>query len=85
MKCSVSILSLALALPAVRGIAFGGPAPTAAVAELVLTGTSPKPTVAPSNEELKRRQTNLNPETCGWVDGIYCMFLAYFRKEDTEY
>jgi hypothetical protein len=74
MKRSLSVLSLALALPAVRGIAFSGPAPTDAFAELATSGITPKPTSAPSNEELKRRQSNSDPETCGWVDGIYCMF-----------
>lgn len=72
MKCSKKLLSLVAAIPAVRGAAFGGPTPTAACYDRVLDGTSPKPTIPPPNDELKKRQTNLSPETCGWVDGIYC-------------
>ncbi|KAF1930250.1 uncharacterized protein M421DRAFT_418568 [Didymella exigua CBS 183.55] len=76
MKYSVSITSLAIALPAVQGIAFGGPASTAIIAGLAPRGTSPKPTVAPTREDMKRRQTNLYPETCGWVDGVYSLSVT---------
>ncbi|KAF9695306.1 hypothetical protein EKO04_006799 [Ascochyta lentis] len=71
MKCSVSLVSLVAALPAVQGVAFGGPAPTAAMLKRDLDPDSPKPTIPPLSNELRKRQTNLNPETCGWVDGIY--------------
>ena len=77
MKCSTSLLSLVAALPAVRGVAFPGPAPTAASLGCAQEETSPEPTTAPSIDELKKRQLNVNPETCGWVDGVYCMF-TYF-------
>ncbi|KAF1357900.1 hypothetical protein EJ07DRAFT_126366 [Lizonia empirigonia] len=73
MKCSKTLLSLVAAIPVVRGAAFGGPTPTAACHDRVLDGTSPRPTIPPSNDELKKRQTNLTPETCGWVDGIYSL------------
>ncbi|KZM25321.1 hypothetical protein ST47_g3479 [Ascochyta rabiei] len=71
MKCLISLLSLVAVLPAVQGIVFGGPAPTAATLKRALDSALPKPTIAPTNDELKKRQTNLHPETCGWVDGIY--------------
>ena len=74
MRCSTSLLSLVAALPTVRGIAYPGPAPTAANLGRVQQETSPEPTTAPSIEELKRRQLNVNPETCGWVDGEYGKF-----------
>ncbi|KAF3029161.1 hypothetical protein E8E12_000386 [Didymella heteroderae] len=76
MKRLSSVLGLALTAQGARSIAFSGPASTVAIAELATIGTSPKPTLAPSNEELKRRQTNINPETCGWVDGIYSLAVT---------
>ena len=76
MKCSETLLSLAAALPAVQAVAFIGPTPTAISPALaLLEGTSPKPTIPPSNDELKKRQTNTSPESCGWIDGVYCKSL----------
>jgi hypothetical protein len=59
----------AVLLPVVKGVAFGGPAPTEDTR--ALDGITPKPTLGPSINELSKRQTNLNPETCGWVDGDF--------------
>lgn len=75
MKQSNILVSLVAALPAVHGIAFGGPVPTATSPERALDGTNPKPTKGPSVSELRKRQSNLFPETCGWVDGDFCMSL----------
>jgi hypothetical protein len=72
MKYAV-IFSLAAALPAVFGIAFEGPIPTAINPERALMGTSPKPTTAPSVNELRKRQSSSSPATCGWVDGDFGM------------
>jgi hypothetical protein len=74
MKGLKSLLSLAAALPAVRGMAFGGPAPTAAILKRNLDPALPRPTIPPSNHALDKRQTNANSGTCGWVDGIYGVF-----------
>ncbi|KAH7390682.1 hypothetical protein BKA66DRAFT_568618 [Pyrenochaeta sp. MPI-SDFR-AT-0127] len=70
MKSTI-LVSLAAALPAAHGIAFGGPAPTAASPERAMDGTNPMPTKGPSVSELRKRQANLFPETCGWIDGVY--------------
>lgn len=74
MKYSAAIVGLIAALPAVQGIAFGGPAPTDTSPERAQNGINPVPTKGPSVSELKRRQTNFYPETCGWVDGDYCKY-----------
>jgi hypothetical protein len=66
---TVFSLAVAALLPVVNGVAFGGPAPTDTIP--ALDGITPKPTVGPSINELRKRQTNLNPETCGWVDGDF--------------
>ncbi|KAH6643901.1 hypothetical protein C7974DRAFT_429887 [Boeremia exigua] len=71
MKGTSSLVSLLAALPAVRGAAFAGPSPTSTSPNLALGGMSSKPTAPPSIEELRKRQTNLYPETCGWIDGVY--------------
>ncbi|KAL6707582.1 hypothetical protein ACN47E_003931 [Coniothyrium glycines] len=77
MRFSIAVLSLAAATPVVYGIAFEGPAPTAVSPERVQIESKPQPTQAPSVDELKRRQTNRNPNTCGWIDedldsGVTC-------------
>ncbi|CAO2654297.1 Nn.00g110300.m01.CDS01 [Neocucurbitaria sp. VM-36] len=71
MKQSSTLFSLVAALPVAQAIAFGGPAPTATSPERGLDGTNSKPTKGPSVSELRKRQSNLFPETCGWVDGDY--------------
>ncbi|KAH8727891.1 hypothetical protein GQ44DRAFT_769951 [Phaeosphaeriaceae sp. PMI808] len=66
MRTSI-LFNLAAALPAVHAIAFGGPVPTDISPHRALDGISPKPTTAPSVNELRKRLSR--PETCGWVDG----------------
>ena len=73
MKQLTTLFSLVAALPAAHAIAFGGPVPTGTSPERALDGNNPKPTKGPSVGELFKRQSNLFPETCGWVDGDYCM------------
>lgn len=72
MRQSTLIASLVAALPAVNGVAFGGPAPTAIRPERALEVSPPVPTQGPLISELKKRQTNLFPATCGWIDGDLC-------------
>jgi hypothetical protein len=67
-----TLLSLVAALPGTYGVAFGGPEPTALGAGRVFGGMSPKPTKAPSVNELRTRQSSVDPETCGWVDAEFC-------------
>ncbi|KAF2796575.1 hypothetical protein K505DRAFT_415632 [Melanomma pulvis-pyrius CBS 109.77] len=69
MQYYVALLGAIVVLPMTDSIAFGGPAPTATSPNRAVDGWSPKPTKGPSVAELRRRQTNLNPETCGWIDG----------------
>jgi hypothetical protein len=68
------LLSLVAALPAVYGVAFGGPEPTAVGPDRALDGMSPKPTKGPSLNELRKRQTG-SWATCGWLDGDVCKLL----------
>ncbi|KAF2195119.1 hypothetical protein K469DRAFT_743770 [Zopfia rhizophila CBS 207.26] len=69
MQYSVALLGALAVLPAVNCVAFGGPAPTVFSPNRVLEVWSPKPTKGPSIAELRRRQSNLFPETCGWQSG----------------
>ncbi|KAH9864507.1 hypothetical protein J1614_010441 [Plenodomus biglobosus] len=69
MRRSISLFSLVAALPAVHGLRFQGPAPTGISPERALNINIPAPTPGPLANELKKRQTNLSPATCGWVDG----------------
>jgi hypothetical protein len=71
MKHFATLLSIGAALPAAEGIAFAGPAPTDTSPERGLVGSNPEPTTAPSVNELRKRQKNLYPNTCGWVDGDF--------------
>ncbi|KAF2653414.1 hypothetical protein K491DRAFT_705825 [Lophiostoma macrostomum CBS 122681] len=66
-----TLLGALAMLPAANCIAFGGPAPTETAPIRVQEGWTPKPTKGPSVAELKNRQTNLDPETCGWIDGDF--------------
>jgi hypothetical protein len=69
MKYSI-ILSLVAALPSAYAVAFGGPVPTDTSPNRVLEGMAPEPTNGPSINELRKRQSSVSPEICGWVDGI---------------
>jgi hypothetical protein len=69
MRYNTVPFCVAAMLPVIHCIAFGGPAPTATSPDRAVDGWSPKPTKGPSVSELRRRQTNDNPETCGWIDG----------------
>lgn len=73
MKSSATLLSLAAAVPAAYAIAFAGPVPTDISPNRAQVEANPLPTQAPSVQELKKRQTNANPNTCGWVDGDFGM------------
>ncbi|KAJ4992542.1 hypothetical protein SVAN01_01925 [Stagonosporopsis vannaccii] len=73
MRSTSLLPGLLAVLPAVRGVAFASPSPTSTSLENVAAGISLKPTTPPSVEELRRRQTDSFPETCGWVDGIYSL------------
>jgi hypothetical protein len=79
MKYTI-FLSLVAALPTTYGVAFGGPEPTAIGAERVFGDMSPKPTTAPSVNELRRRQ-NFGPETCGWVDADFCKSFRHGKQD----
>jgi hypothetical protein len=75
MKYSI-LSSLAAALPAAYGAAFGGPEPTPVSPDRGFGGMGPKPTKGPSMNELKKRQSSVDPETCGWVDADFCMLIS---------
>jgi hypothetical protein len=74
MRDLQTLLGALALLPAVNCVAFGGPAPTETAPIRVQEGWTPRPTKGPSIAELKKRQTNLYPETCGWIDGDYCRY-----------
>ena len=69
MSPVVALIGLIAALPLAQGVAFGGPAPTGP--DRAVVGHAPEPTKGPSAFELRRRQSDIGPETCGWVDGIW--------------
>ncbi|KAF2134814.1 hypothetical protein P153DRAFT_380628 [Dothidotthia symphoricarpi CBS 119687] len=69
MKYSALLFSLVAVVPAAHGIAFGESTPTAKSPQRALDEMSPKPTKGPSVVELRKRQSDVGPETCGWVDG----------------
>jgi len=54
-------------IPMVNGIAFGGPEPTVFGA-FPAREAKPIPTKAPTIADLRKRQSNLYTETCGWID-----------------
>lgn len=83
MKSSSTLLSLAATISAAYAIAFAGPAPTSVSPERVQVESIPLPTPGPPAEELKKRQTNLYPNTCGWVNGIWCMYSPLFMNRAT--
>lgn len=83
MKYGIGLF-LAAALPAVHGVAFAGPEPTAIDANRAFGSMNPKPTEGPSLNELKKRQS-LDPETCGWVDADFCMLPRHFSISCTQY
>ncbi|KAF2822741.1 hypothetical protein CC86DRAFT_409527 [Ophiobolus disseminans] len=68
MKVSL-IFNIVAALSAAHAVAFRGPVPTDTSPSRVYNGMSPKPTNGPTGNELRKRQSNLSPEICGWVDG----------------
>lgn len=76
MKYDIGFV-LAAALPAVHGVAFAGPEPTAIDANRAFGAMNPKPTEGPSLNELRKRQ-RFDPETCGWVDADFCMLPCPF-------
>src|SRR5690242_2823156 len=77
MNSISSLFSLLAALPAVQGVVFAGPSPTSTSLASVAVGISLRPTIPPSLEELRKRQTDSSPEICGWVDGVYCMLFHH--------
>ena len=74
MRWSNVLASFAAAIPAVYGIAFAGPEPTAVSPERALD--NPKPTLGPLISELRKRQ-NAFANTCGWVDGDICNYCFH--------
>ena len=69
-----TLVSTLIVLPLAHGIAFGGPAPTEASfnADRAIAAFKSEPTKGPSLIELKKRQFELDYETCGWIDGDSC-------------
>jgi hypothetical protein len=66
----------------VHGVAFAGPEPTGLDANRAFGAMDPKPTEGPSLDELRKRQLS-TPETCGWVDADYCMFICLCMSHHT--
>ncbi|KAI8939075.1 hypothetical protein NX059_004914 [Plenodomus lindquistii] len=69
MHFSTRLLSYLTVLPTIYALRFEGPLPTGINPERAFDIAIPEPTQGPLIYELKKRQTNFSPETCGWVDG----------------
>lgn len=74
------LVSIIVALPSAHGLAFGEAFPTdySKDAKKIQHGRAPQPTKGPSIADLRRRQTYIGPETCGWVDRDLCKTSSYF-------